>query len=221
MSVTESVKTVAARCSKCGADIITEVNYFQLAFQKINVKCDCCGETSITLNAEDGDQVLISVPCAGCGEGHSFTRKLDNFFKTNEDIFRFMCPFAGIEICFVGEPERVVPALDTSRQELIDMISEYQRDSGVPEEETYEKKEKERRELAKAYIKQLIYDCADIDMILCQCKGMDSTESLSLYEGKDYIKLTCKSCGRSIKIKITDIKLIERIDLSKRIEIKD
>ena len=221
MSVTESVKTVAARCSQCGAEIITEVNYFQLAFQKINVKCDCCGGTSLTLNAEDGEQVLISVPCPGCGEGHSFTRKLDNFFKTNEDIFRFMCPFAGIEICFVGEPERIAPALDTSRQELIDMISEYQRDSGVPEDELYEAKEKERRELAKAYIKQMIYDCAENDTILCQCKGMNSTTSLSLYEGKDHFKLTCKSCGRSIKIKITDIKLLEKIETSQRIEIKD
>lgn len=221
MAITESVKHVAARCNNCGASITGDLNYFQLTFQKKVFVCKRCKKSILTLEAEDGENVNISVPCPACGEVHSFKRKLKNFFNTGEELFRFACPLAPVDVFLCGKKEKAVAALAESKRELERLINEFREEQADEENSLYDEEMRESENQMRQMIEDFVYECANNDAIVCRCKNFKCTDRISLEKLRDGVRLTCKHCKRSVTLNPDNGQLLEDFVRNGKIIIDD
>ena len=76
--------TVAYRCPRCGAGVMSVVGLFNISADMVKLKCDCGGSEMIVRRMKDG-KINFTVPCILCPEPHRFTLSSNNFFT--KDIF--------------------------------------------------------------------------------------------------------------------------------------
>lgn len=113
--------TVAYRCPVCGKSILSIVGIFTLTGDLIKLKCDC-GHSEMTLTYTSDKRVRLTVPCVLCPNSHNYTISDSAFFE--RDIFTLSCPYSGLEVCFLGTPEKVKEAIRKSDEALIAMLRE-------------------------------------------------------------------------------------------------
>jgi DNA-directed RNA polymerase subunit RPC12/RpoP len=211
--------SVAYRCPACGSGIMSAVDVFRLAADRVRLKCsnpDCTSVKSkdsesprdnaaldITL-ASDGS-VRLSVPCIFCGKPHVFNVNPSLFY--GKDIFILPCPYSGINICFMGEANHVKAELARNELELLDMLEE----NGI---ESFRDLDADEAALPDPQIMEIVtFVIHDLDAegkIYCKCHPegskeaapADSFDLTSAYDGDYAAELTdagmrvwCKKCG--------------------------
>ena len=211
--------SVAYRCPACGSGIMSAVDVFKLAADRVRLKCtnpDCTSvkkkdsesprdnaALDITL-ASDGT-VRLSVPCIFCGKPHVFNVNPNLFY--GKDIFMLPCPYSGINICFMGEANHVKAELARNELELLDMLEE----NGI---ESFRDLDAEEAALPDPQIMDIVtFVIHDLDAegkIYCKChpegsepKEDDNSFNLAApYDGDYEAELTakgmrvyCKKCG--------------------------
>ena len=195
--------TIAYRCPKCGAGVMSVVGLFTLSGDMVKLKCTC-GESEMqaTLRRED-KQVRLSVPCIFCNKPHSFNVSENLFF--GKDVFLLPCPDSDINIGFGGELNQVKAELARTELELLDMLEE----NGIDD---FRSLHGDENDLPDPQIVDVIaYIIGDLDAegkIYCKCfpEGreplpdgeMDREDSeYEIEVTDDGIKVSCKCCGAS------------------------
>jgi hypothetical protein len=208
--------SVAYRCPACGSGIMSAVDVFRLAADRVRLKCsnpDCTSVKSkdsesprdnaaldITL-ASDGS-VRLSVPCIFCGKPHVFNVNPSLFY--GKDIFMLPCPYSGINICFMGEANHVKAELARNELELLDMLEE----NGI---ESFRNLDADEAALPDPQIMEIVtFVIHDLDAegkIYCKCPpkaplpdGVLPGEEEGRYEAQVLeggILVTCRDCGAS------------------------
>ena len=113
--------TIAYRCPTCGKFIFGIVGIFTLSGDLIKLKCDCGGsELKITYTSEN--KLKITVPCLFCPSPHSYILTSGAFF--DRDILALSCTYSGLDVCYIGEKEKVLDAVKEADEQLLDLLEE-------------------------------------------------------------------------------------------------
>ena len=118
--------TVAYRCPHCGCGVISVVDIFSLSADMIKLKCSCGQSELEVINRPDG-KVRLKVPCMLCSSGHMYTVSKNLFF--GRDLFVLPCPCSDINICFMGDENKVKAELARTELELLQILEDNGMDS--------------------------------------------------------------------------------------------
>ena len=177
---------VAYRCPGCGYAIFGLVGAFSVSAGMLKLKCQC-GDSQMILQFTSDKKVRVTVPCLFCGTDHQFTVSQSLFFE--RDIFALNCPYTNMDICYIGEKEKIDEALEKSAQELEMLFSqvtevaddEIKAEQILPDAQIYD--------ILRFVVKELEAE----QKIECPCQ----TGPYELDITPDGIRVYCTECGAS------------------------
>lgn len=116
MAVALKHRNIAYRCPDCGSAVVGLVGRFALEANMIRLKCSCGSEHTLDISISKGDKIRLSVPCLFCRQNHSYVVSESLLFE--KDRFLLNCPYAGMDIAFIGDEEIVSNDLSRTADEL-------------------------------------------------------------------------------------------------------
>lgn len=193
--------TVAYRCPHCGSGVLSAVGMFSLTADMMKLKCSC-GKSELEIVYSKDGKVRLKVPCMICPSGHSYTVSRNIFF--GRDIFVLPCPVSDINICFMGETDRVKFELSRTELQLLQILE----DNGIS---SFEALHGEEEILTDPQIAEIvlfvIHDLEAENKIYCKCNPASVGDEKKTDDGEerlydveildDGIKVTCTECGSS------------------------
>ena len=163
--------TVAYRCPHCGCGVISVVDIFSLSADMIKLKCSCGQSELEVINRPDG-KVRLKVPCMLCSSGHMYTVSKNLFF--GRDLFVLPCPCSDINICFMGDENKVKAELARTELELLQILE----DNGI---DSFAALHGEPGMLTDPQILEIVlFVIRDLDAegkIYCRCRPAPGSES--------------------------------------------
>lgn len=186
--------TIAYICPSCGASVMEDINIFSLSGGH-SIACRCGEAMDIKVSADR--KVTLSVPCLACPENHTTRLSSASFF--NRDLFTVQCPYTALDICFIGQREKVENAMAQNKKYL---------------EETFaqEKGDAEQDVLKEAYdlyanpmvmsdVLLLLRDFITDGKVNCGCGGFSGMEKLRVDINRESVTVTCTVCEKKREIR--------------------
>ncbi len=188
--------TLAYRCPRCGAAVLSGINMFSLSADMLKLKCTC-GESELTLvNGKDG-KVRLTVPCMLCPTPHQFTLNKSLFF--GKELFCMPCPYTDINLCCVGDENHVKAEMSRSELELLQLLEEHgftdfyeSSEKGLPQEESFPTDPQVRD-----IVMFVIRDLDEEGKIKCHCSSHATDRQYDADIQNDGIRVSCCRCGAS------------------------
>lgn len=184
--------TVAYRCPKCGAGVMSVVGLFNLCADMVKLKCDC-GESEMAVVYGKDSKVSFTVPCMFCPKPHQYTVNSSLFFS--KDLFTLSCHYTGINIAMMGETNAVKAELARTELELLDILEK----SGIA---GFDEIKGEQTISDPQVLEILLYVIKELDeegRIRCRCDA-DAEHEYEIDFLKTSMLITCKKCGASREI---------------------
>ncbi|MBR5309445.1 MAG: hypothetical protein IKU43_11795 [Clostridia bacterium] len=207
---TQNRITVAARCCECCAEIETEISVFNLSGGKIRAVCPNCGKSALEITLSQDGKVRLSVPCVACPHPHPFTLSAETMFT--KELFILQCSFTRLDICFMGQKNKVKEAMIKNGKELRTMMALGEEDDASADEEILSAEMYERIKVVLTFIEE----CANNGNITCKCRNNKTAPGIEVQLENDAAVLVCKECGRSVRIGYNDTDLLDMyIDMGK------
>ena len=206
---------IAYRCPECASTIYGFVGKFALKANMLRLKCSCTG-SALDINITNDNKIRLSVPCIFCRQNHSFVVSQSIFFE--RDIFLLNCPYANMDICFIGDKEKIDTEIERSGKELERLLSDLEAES-IKDMQPKEVEEDEVPPDASVYdsIRFLVKELEADGMVKCPC-GEGPYE---IYASDGGIDVVCESCKASYTFKTQSIAaseeylLLDEISLTK------
>lgn len=184
--------TVAYRCPKCGAGVMSAVGAFALSADMIKLKCDCKG-SEMTLVHRTDEKVRLEVPCLVCGKPHHYTLSRSLFY--GKELFTLACPYSDLPLAFLGESNTVKAELAKSELELLDLMEK----SGIGDLSALHREEEET--LADPQVLDVVmFVIHDLDAegkIYCKCDPTDNGREYDAEVLEDGVRVCCRKCAAS------------------------
>ena len=187
--------TIAYRCPKCGAGVMSMIDIFTLSAPMIKLKCDCGGSEMAVIKQNDG-KIKLSVPCMICPKPHNFLVSSAIFFG-KEDFF-LQCPYSDMDICFLGDMDHVKANLARGEYELIKLMEEH----GISDISAFrEANEDDPEEALDSELTQsVIFVLSELEAenkIFCKCEHSSEIDEEKFgFEAKsDGVLVKCRDCG--------------------------
>ena len=117
---------IAYRCPECGTVIYGFVGKFALSANLLRIKCSC-GHSAVDINITGDKKIRISAPCIFCKKNHSFVVSQSLFF--GREVFLLNCPYANMDICFIGDKEKIDSEVEHSTEELSRLLANLEAES--------------------------------------------------------------------------------------------
>lgn len=186
--------TLAYRCPRCGAAVLSGINMFSLTADMLKLKCSC-GESEMTLvNGRDG-KVRLSVPCMLCPAPHQFSLNRSLFF--GKELFSMPCPYTDITLCCVGEENYVKAEMSRSELELLNLLEQngfsdlsQLSQAGQPTEESFPTDPQ-----VLDIVMFVIRDLDEEGKIKCHCPAGEHRYEVEIRN--DGVLVSCPDCGAS------------------------
>ena len=180
---------IAYRCPECGQTIYAFVGKFALSANLLRVKCSC-GNSALDINITNDKKIRLSVPCIFCRQNHSFVVSESIFF--GRDKFLLNCPYANMDICFIGSKELIDAEIDRSGRELERLLVDLEAES-IKDMQPTDLEEDEILPDPAAYdaIRFLVKELEADGKIDCPCKR----GTYELRFSNSGIEVYCPDCG--------------------------
>ncbi|MCR1899452.1 hypothetical protein NSA47_10695 [Irregularibacter muris] len=192
----ETQFTIAHRCDECGKIEFYHLSLFQLSGKKpLQLNCSC-GHKGINITTRNYKTYWISIPCAVCTTQHIYQISLREILKGEPVILS--CHDYDLELCFLGEKNRVEKIVDEYEQDLEDIIDDLGYDDYF-----------ENGEIMMECL-NLLHDLAEEQGLTCEC-GMSDVDVNLL---PDKIELKCNNCRNTYMVSANTRKDVE--DLKNR-----
>ena len=192
--------TIAYRCPCCGAGVMSAMNIFTLSAPMIKLKCDCGGSEMTVMKQSDG-KIRLTVPCLFCPKPHSFVVS-SNIFFSEEDFF-LQCPYADMDICFLGDMDHVKANLARSEYELMNLMEEH----GISDISAFREANttNEDEALDSELTQSVIFVLSELEAegkIFCKCEHKHEVdeEKYGFEVFSDGVLVKCRDCGAECKI---------------------
>ena len=197
--------TVGYRCPHCGTGVLSVVGMLSLKADLLKLKCEC-GKSELTAVFTGDGSVRLSVPCLLCPKPHTFTVRKSLFFEN--DLFCLPCAYSDLNVCMIGETNRVKAELSRTELELLQTLEE----NGVESFAALHEETDDAEELPDPEIRDIVmYVVRDLDAegkIRCRCERkeppapaedgtVDASGDFDVEIAPDYICVTCRDCGAS------------------------
>ena len=112
---------IAYRCPECGSLIYGLVAEVALRSGMLRLKCSC-DNSALDITPAENNKYRISAPCLFCKQNHSFVVSDSIFF--GKDLFLLNCPYAGMDIGYIGEKEKIDEAAEEGAKALSKLITD-------------------------------------------------------------------------------------------------
>ena len=179
-TISDKSCVIASRCPECGAIIADRISIFSMSSGHHNIKCKICGKSTLSIALSADGKVRLTVPCLVCPHPHPYTLASTAFF--NKELFLLQCSYSGLDVCFIGEEEKVDEALRLSAKQLKELFEE-------------QKNEEESKNFLDAEVMQeVMYSVEELaitNRIKCDC----GEPNLSIVVDYDKVRISCKDCG--------------------------
>ena len=179
---------VSYRCPHCGTTVMSMIGTFALSGDLIKLKCNC-GESELIISYTNDNKIRLIVPCLACENPHTFNISSEAFFR--RDLLELSCKALGINICFVGNKDKVFEAIERSDKELAEMMGEYSLEDigkmgGNPEGSITD---------AQVYdlVRFMLCEMKDENAILCNCADGMGEYDFSITESG--VEVFCTKCN--------------------------
>jgi len=113
--------TIAYRCSSCAREIGISLSVFDLSTPLLSYPCSC-KSSALKIELTDDKKIRLTVPCVACGTEHHYRLNASLVFE--KDLFVLQCATTGFDVCFIGDEDKVVSALEKSNEEFIKALEE-------------------------------------------------------------------------------------------------
>ena len=174
--------TIAYKCTSCGSFEFFNISLFTLLYKKdCSLSCRC-KKSCVNIKQECEGSFLISIPCIGCGNEHTYLFSKKNIL-TGEPIV-LNCPETDMQICFIGRDEAVRKKVDNLEEEFDELIDMYGYESYF-----------DNTQVMFDTLNR-IHDIALKGNLICECGSVNI--ELVLLSG--CILLRCGKCGCSRRI---------------------
>ena len=194
--------TVAYRCPHCGSGVLSAVGMFSLTADMMKLKCSC-GKSELQIVYSKDGKVRLKVPCMICPNGHSYTVSRNIFF--DRDIFVLPCPVSDINICFMGETDRVKFELSRTELQLLQILE----DNGISSFEALHGEQYLTDPQVLEIITYMIKELDEEGKIRCRCEG-EGEKNYELEMTETGLLISCPDCGASKLVSTSS--LIEAYD---------
>ncbi|MDD7676122.1 MAG: hypothetical protein SO125_06845 [Eubacteriales bacterium] len=180
--------TVAYRCPHCGAGVLSAVGLFSLSADMVKLKCDCGHSEMTVVQCRDG-KVRLTVPCIFCPNPHVFTVSRSLFY--GKELFVLPCPYSDVNICIIGEINRVKAELARTELELLDIMEE----NGISDFSVLHQDEQSVLTDPQIFdiVMFVIHDLEAEGKITCRCPDGDGEYEAEVLD--DAIRVSCTKCG--------------------------
>ncbi len=178
--------TLAYRCPSCGGVPTSVVGIFSLNAELFKLKCDC-GESNMTVQKTNDGGFRLTVPCVSCPRPHDYLLSKNVFF--NSDSFIIPCSLCGIDICFIGNEDKVSEAIKHSNDEIAKMLGDYAIEQIKSKENDLNLVDPQILEI----VRFVIADLHDEGKIYCNCENNDGDIVVDIMN--DFVSINCKKCG--------------------------
>lgn len=122
MVLNQNKTFLAYRCPHCGTGVMGICGSFALSGGRmLRLRCTC-GESGMTVSETADKKLRLSVPCLLCNGEHSYLVSPTLFY--GRELFLLNCAYSDLDICFIGEEERVRAALTENEERLRAMLAE-------------------------------------------------------------------------------------------------
>ena len=118
MAITPKKNHIAYRCPDCGDVIHGFVG--QIHANMLRIKCPC-EKSALEVHFRDDKKVRFSIPCVFCKSNHTYVVSESIVF--GRDLFLLSCPYANMDIAFLGEEERVGAEVERAEGELVRLLN--------------------------------------------------------------------------------------------------
>ena len=189
---------VSYRCPKCGTTVMSMVGTFALSGDLIKLKCSC-GESELSIAYTKDNKIRLTVPCLACENPHVFHINSSTFFE--KDLLELSCKVLGINICFIGNKDRVFEAIEKADKELAELMGEYSledigRIGGSPEGSISDAQ-------VSDLVRFMLCEMKDENSIQCKCKDNDGEYDFEL-KGNN-VEIFCTKCGASKTLELNSV----------------
>ena len=182
---------VAYRCPECGTLIYGFVGRFALSANLLRLKCSC-GHSAMDITITNDNKIRLSVPCIFCKQNHNYVVSQSIFF--GRDRFLLNCPYANMDICFIGDKEKIDEDVERSTKELERLLTGLEAES-VKDIQPTDMEEDEILPDPAVYdtVRFLLKELEADGSIDCPCKS----GSYDLRYAPGGIEIFCPDCGAS------------------------
>ena len=188
MILEKTKTTVAYRCPRCGAGILSPVGVFKLNADRLVLKCTC-GHSQLSITKSKDDKIRLEVPCLICRAPHNYTLSDSLFFSGK--LFLLPCHVSGLDICMLGQQDEVSEALEAQGREISSMLEE----AGVDTLDVFDIND-EKKELPDAQIYDilnlLVRELEADGKIYCECN--EGPYDVFFSEDGEHIIVACDTC---------------------------
>lgn len=186
MILDQTKATIAYRCPHCGTIVKSIVGIFNLTADTIRLKCPC-GNSYMDITYTKDKKIRLSVPCFICPNPHSYLISSGVFF--DKDAVSLVCPYSGIDICFIGQEDKINEKIEESEKELLELLgdTDYSSLSAARENEKVFS-DPQVLEIVMYVVKEL----EDEGNIYCRCEDGGEYE---VDIGDEAVTVRCKKCG--------------------------
>ena len=193
MVLDEKHTYVSYRCPHCGQAVLGFVGNFALSADMLKLKCPCKKSEMVMTYTQD-KKVRLTVPCVFCPNPHQFVVSQSLFF--GRELFLLNCPYANMDICFIGAEDKVSAALENNAKELNELYATLGGTPTEPKEEPEAEPEIAPEEAlpdAQVYdiVRFLVKELEQDGAIDCPCHG----GSYDFAFTRDGVCIYCTECG--------------------------
>lgn len=213
MAVLPKQRHIAYRCPDCGSAVVGLVGRFALSANMIRLKCSCGSEHSLDMTLSEGEKVRLSTPCLFCKQNHSFTVSETLFF--DKDRFLLNCPYAGMDIAFIGDEDIVNGELARTAEELSQLLKNLEAEE-LADIQPQEMSDEEILPDPAVYdtLRFVVKDLEDEGKVKCPCGN--GPYDLRFTAGG--MQVWCDSCGATHDFPVTSPSIAEEyLDLDELI----
>lgn len=201
-TISDKSCVIASRCPECGAIIADRINIFNLSGAQHNIKCKICGKSTLSISMSADEKIRLSVPCLVCPHPHPYTLASTSFFT--KDLFLLQCSYSGLDVCFIGQEEKVDEALRLSAKQLKELFDE-------------QKTEEQSKNFLDADVMQeVMYSVEELaitNRIRCDC----GEPNLAIVVDYDKVHISCKDCSCKTTLYASEKSDIEKTAAIKRL----
>lgn len=203
--------TVAYRCPCCGKAVLSMVGVFSLSADMLKIKCECGGSEMIITTGSDG-KVRLTFPCIVCPNPHTYLISKNILFS--ENLFVIPCSYSGIDIAFLGDPQKVSDALEKQAEYLNSLLEA----SGLNSFEQLKEDEKwddTSYSQVEDVIRFMLCELDDEGKISCQCQEDGEIPYYNFQILSERVRIFCECCNSDIELplgSLTDAEQFLRID---------
>ena len=141
----------------------------------------------MTVEKAGENQFRLTFPCVSCPHPHE--RIVSKEVLLGIDSLIFSCNTCGIDLCFLGQEDKVSYAIEYSNNEISTMLGDYAIDKLKSKESDVNIADPQIMEI----VRFVVNDLHEEGKIYCNCKDNDGDYVVDIME--DFISINCKKCG--------------------------